>query len=833
MTTKAPVSVCLIVKNESGQLESCLKSIKPHVSEIVVVDTGSNDGTPDIAKRYADIFEKYTDCNDPDGRIASFSKARQRSFDLATQPWVMWVDGDDEVVGAEHIAGLIKKMDEERAGGPGLVMLPYEYSHDHHGHVTCLHYRERIVTPKSAFKWTGPVHEVLQPLVPDTKMVQIENIRMIHRRQSVGKAIEPNRNLRILKAYYDEVGESDVRQLYYLGLEYGNAGEVGNSIKFHKRYTELSGWDDEKCLSMIEIVKHYQTIGDYESSVEWALRATTIKEGWAEPYFFLAKSYYFMAQRGGHDERRNWERCVHFARQGLSMPLTKTILFVNPLERNYEIHKYLNLALNKLGDVHAALDSAETALKSVPDDASLLLNRTLYIEHIAKNQAREAVKVLMGIGKLTEESAIVISETLDGRTVVRRQDPPPTVLAPAIVDSAPQLVVVPLDDAPTSISSIAPSNTSSLNIALYVGRGVEPWNPDTFEKTGLGGSETMAWEMSWRLARLGHKVRFYGDCQGMEGLFRGVEFFHADRYKDIECDVLITSRRPSAVDDSHNVKARARLCWVHDVACGSELNHSRGLRIDRFLALSQWHKDFFLSRYSFLRPEQVIVTRNGINLDRFSQPVQRKAHRAVYSSSPDRGLEVAIRAMPIIRSFVPDAELHIYYGFKNWEAAARSMGDTGQINLIEMIKRLIADHAKDGVVYHDRVSQDDLAREFLRSGVWSYPTWFSETSCITAMEAQAAGLRVVTSPIAALNETVGSRGSMIAGDWLSPEYLSRFSEAVVKAMMKPGDQDRDELMGYARQNFGLDSLAEDWSSMLLKTVQEVEDEVVPPYRAAV
>ena len=59
MTKKAPVSLCIIVKNEPI-FENCLKSIRDYVQEIVVVDTGSTDNTPEIAKKYdPDDIQKY------------------------------------------------------------------------------------------------------------------------------------------------------------------------------------------------------------------------------------------------------------------------------------------------------------------------------------------------------------------------------------------------------------------------------------------------------------------------------------------------------------------------------------------------------------------------------------------------------------------------------------------------------------------------------------------------------------------------------------------------------------------------------------------------------
>jgi glycosyltransferase involved in cell wall biosynthesis len=148
------------------------------------------------------------------------------------------------------------------------------------------------------------------------------------------------------------------------------------------------------------------------------------------------------------------------------------------------------------------------------------------------------------------------------------------------------------------------------------------------------------------------------------------------------------------------------------------------------------------------------------------------------------------------------------------------------------LKRLLAENAENGVFYHGRVDQKTLAREYLASGVWAYPTGFSETSCISAMEAHAAGLRMVTSPVAALNETVGNRGVMIPGYPLSDDYQKRFVDAVVKTMTDPDLGDRNVLQTYARENFSWEGVASDWDQMLRKTINDVSENKVVPYRGA-
>lgn len=783
-----PISACLIVRDDASTIEECLKSIRPHVDELVVVDTGSVDETPEIVRKYADRFELYTGCNDEQGRIASFCDARNRSFELASNDWVVWADGDDVVRGAENFRRLAGSHD----GSPVSVMFPYEYAHDGSGNPTVVHYRERLVYPRKDFKWVGDVHEVLICDTPSS-IVRNESVRYVHRRPFSTKPREPGRNLRILNGSYARKGDSDPRVLYYLGMEQGNNGLIDEAIGTLERYLQVSHWDDEKFMACRMLVNYAISRADYQVAQKWALQAVTIKPEWPEGYYDLARAYYFMAQRG-EDPERNWTRCVHFAVQCVILPPAETVLFVNPTEKDVEIHRYLNVALSNLGRFEEALESARTALAKQPGDPQLRHNERFFTQQIAVKRVTDAVEQLVKVGHIPRPRADRIVALLHG------EEPRPAPSAPPPADGA-------------------------LRVSLYVGPGVEPWNPVTWGKTGLGGSETAVAEMGRRLAAMGHSVTVYGHCGGeLEGVFDGVAYVDHSRFGPHECDVLITSRRPQAVDAG--VRAKATLCWVHDIHCGPQLTHERALKIDKFLCLTEWHKQFFLSQYSFVHPDQVVVTRNGIDLGRFAKEAPRDPHRAVYSSSPDRGLPSLLMMWPKVRARVPDATLHVYYGFENWLASASD----AQRKNIEAMQRHLKDLEPHGVTYHGRVNQSELADAFLASGVWTYPTWFSETSCITAMEAQAAGLAIVTSPVAALRETVGDRGAMIEGDWLSEAYQDAFVEATVRAMTGTSAEQRASLRDYAASKFGWDTLAKEWDAMFRQVISDVERDVVPPYQ---
>ena len=48
----ASISLCMIVRDEEAVLGRCLESVAPAVDEIIVVDTGSMDGTKAVAAAY-------------------------------------------------------------------------------------------------------------------------------------------------------------------------------------------------------------------------------------------------------------------------------------------------------------------------------------------------------------------------------------------------------------------------------------------------------------------------------------------------------------------------------------------------------------------------------------------------------------------------------------------------------------------------------------------------------------------------------------------------------------------------------------------------------------
>ena len=75
------LSLCMIVRDNATIIEECLTSIRPWVDEMVVVDTGSNDATPQIAALLGAKVRQFKWIDD-------FAAARNASLDRAIGDWL-------------------------------------------------------------------------------------------------------------------------------------------------------------------------------------------------------------------------------------------------------------------------------------------------------------------------------------------------------------------------------------------------------------------------------------------------------------------------------------------------------------------------------------------------------------------------------------------------------------------------------------------------------------------------------------------------------------------------------------------------------------------------
>jgi glycosyltransferase involved in cell wall biosynthesis len=84
------LSLCVIARDEAANIQRCLRSAAGVADELVVVDTGSTDGTPELAAAEGARVHHFPWCDD-------FSAAYNHAFDHARGDWILYLDADEEL----------------------------------------------------------------------------------------------------------------------------------------------------------------------------------------------------------------------------------------------------------------------------------------------------------------------------------------------------------------------------------------------------------------------------------------------------------------------------------------------------------------------------------------------------------------------------------------------------------------------------------------------------------------------------------------------------------------------------------------------------------------
>ncbi|MDB4330333.1 glycosyltransferase [bacterium] len=331
--------------------------------------------------------------------------------------------------------------------------------------------------------------------------------------------------------------------------------------------------------------------------------------------------------------------------------------------------------------------------------------------------------------------------------------------------------------------------------------------------SGIGGSETQAILLCRELSKLGYKVKLFNKCKEnhMDSGGYDVEYIPFQDFpkysQRVKYNHFVASRYLDCFDvpfDSDHTVA-----MIHDVFLiqgGRDQKDVKLDKIDKYFSLSHQHKDF-VSEYHSIPKDKILVTSNGLDFSRFkpSIEIKRDHHKLIYSSSPDRGLELLLDLFPRLDE---KAHLHIYYGFENFrdqEYIDKILKKIGNLN-----------KEKDRVFYHGRIGQDQLANEFKESAIWAYPSWFEETFCITALEAMAGGSVVLSSDFWGLSDTVKEGGILLPlnnnrNTVHTPEYQDKWVEECNRLLNDIHYQNEWRQKGYERaERFTWESVSRQW-----------------------
>lgn len=224
------LTICLVVKNEEKYIYRCLDSVKSEAYEIIVVDTGSDDSTVEIAKRFTDkIYTiKWRD---------DFSKARNFALSKASGDWVLFLDGDEELT-SESLPALRQRIScEDYEGYLIKVLNCYEADKkvDMSPDVVFRLYRNR-----REYRYTGAIHEqICDNIIKTNPAAQIhiaEDICIIHYGYLPEEVMAKNKAERNTRLLLKAVKKNPDCLLdhFHLGVEYFRANQFDKALgEFH------------------------------------------------------------------------------------------------------------------------------------------------------------------------------------------------------------------------------------------------------------------------------------------------------------------------------------------------------------------------------------------------------------------------------------------------------------------------------------------------------------------------------------------------------------------------------------------------------------------------
>jgi len=214
---------------------------------------------------------------------------------------------------------------------------------------------------------------------------------------------------------------------------------------------------------------------------------------------------------------------------------------------------------------------------------------------------------------------------------------------------------------------------------------------------------------------------------------------------------IICSRVRDISDEKKNI------LWLHDTWDDPEAQHLREAE-----SRSRFAKLVFVSNYQFqtyhlghgIPYRESVVLKNAITpIDLDEKDKEADVIRLIYHTTPHRGLEILVPVFDHLWNNGYEDKIHLDV-FSSFNIYGWPQRDEPYQELFQKCK----DHP--GITYHGSV-ENNVVREYLKQAhIFAYPNIWTETSCISVIEAMSAGCAVICPNYAALSETTGNFANM-------------------------------------------------------------------------
>jgi len=358
----------MIVKNEEDTLGRCLDSAAPLVDEIIIVDTGSEDKTKEIAGKYTDKVYDFEWIDD-------FSAARNFSFEKATMDYILWLDADDIILpeDAEKFRHLKLTLDPS----VDAVMMKYNVGFDEFGKPTLSYYRGRLVKRSRNFRWHEPVHEYLQV---GGKVIE-SDICVTHAKVYRRTDERSSRNLRIYESQLAGGKKLTPRGTFYYARELKDHKRYRDAIEMYEKFLDSGqGWYEDCITACGDLALCYIMEGESEKSLLALLRSFQYDIPRAENVCQIG--YYFK-------ERGLWWQAIFWFELAMRLEKPeKSWGFIREDYWGYIPALECVICYDKLGEYEKAEEYNNKAAEYKGETAAVLHNRR-YFSELKKRRAAE------------------------------------------------------------------------------------------------------------------------------------------------------------------------------------------------------------------------------------------------------------------------------------------------------------------------------------------------------------------------------------------------------------------------------------------------------------
>ncbi len=347
---------------------------------------------------------------------------------------------------------------------------------------------------------------------------------------------------------------------------------------------------------------------------------------------------------------------------------------------------------------------------------------------------------------------------------------------------------------------------------------------NTIKETALGGSETSADAMAKSLAKLGHRVTMFSNCE--KGcVVDDVIYRPLDGWLTYSIgtphDINIVQR--STEPFINRLSSKLNLLWCHDLALGRSIQDFRGIlwNLDKAILLSDFMVNQYKDAYQ-VTDDIIFKSRNGIDLSHVPEPIDyRNYKQLVYAARAERGLDNMLDIFSKLLEKDPEFELLL----------------CGYDNTVEHMKPFYAQIGETAMKFGDKckwmghLSKTELYKMYNSAGVYVYPTpsptmpQFDEIYCISILEAQACGLPIVTSNRGAIPETMHpDAGTLIDGLASKDNYKEKFIDGVLNYVNDRESYQVASKAGRAHaQTLSWNALGQEWTDMFDESFASLND----------